>query len=740
MKNERINQFYKFWNSRTIFWSLSMLVLVLSSGFLFGFKKEFILFSLPVFIAGLIMIAKKFIIDRKAVYGYLHKNYPNFEYSLALILQPEADLSLLGKLQKQKVETQLMETPLQLPSPLPLIYRLMGWSMLFLMFGALHLFTGHISNADFPADKDMVSILNKDTVTNDTAYLENLKARVIPPKYTQITSYSANDLELEVPEGSEVVWNYMAKGPVEGVSFLFGEDESSTSEVSGVYKKTFYDSEFYIVTVKDSFGNRNASEFLPVKVKEDERPDIEIKGIAEYQRLSWKEEYSFDFDVVLIDDYGLEDAFIIATVANGSGESVQFRERKIPLSKFLTGQKKYLGNVKLSSREFGMEPGSELYFYVIAKDNCPFRIQVAKSKTHFLILEDTIQYAYFDDGGMQVDMMPDFFRSQRQIIIDTEKLVEDKSSISKEAFNQRSNELGFDQKMLRLKYGQFLGEEAESGIALENKIEEEDHSGHNHDHEEGEDEKEKILNQYGHNHDHGAEEHMPIDDGNAAKDPNRPEWMEELMHNHDDAEVNTFYEVSLKTKLKAALSVMWDAELYLRLYEPQNSLPHQYKALKLLDEIKNHARVYVHRIGFDPPVIKEQEKRLTGKLEDIVSPTRSQQFEVSNAFEYVKAVIKELEFSSTNEFVILTDEQKDGLEKAGRELANYAIQDLSLLPILNKIRTIIESDPGIALSSIVSLRQELLTALPNEAPQTQKSKSNRHPLNRKVVAVLEGFE
>ncbi len=32
-----------------------------------------------------------------------------------------------------------------------------------------------------------------------------------------------------------------------------------------------------------------------------------------------------------------------------------------------------------------------------------------------------------------------------------------------------------------------------------------------------------------------------------------------------------------------------------------------------IQEIKNSARIYVHRIGFDPPPIKE-DRRLTGKL------------------------------------------------------------------------------------------------------------------------------
>ena len=60
--------------------------------------------------------------------------------------------------------------------------------------------------------------------------------------------------------------------------------------------------------------------------------------------------------------------------------------------------------------------------------------------------------------------MPEYFRSQRQIIIDSEKLLREKKCIAKETFNARSNSLAYDQKVLRLRYGEFLGEEFESGI------------------------------------------------------------------------------------------------------------------------------------------------------------------------------------------------------------------------------------------------------------------------------------
>jgi hypothetical protein len=64
--------------------------------------------------------------------------------------------------------------------------------------------------------------------------------------------------------------------------------------------------------------------------------------------------------------------------------------------------------------------------------------------------------------GMVVQFLPEYFRSQRQIIIDTEKLLAEKSKKTDKEFGFTSNEIGYDQKLLRLRYGQYMGEEFES--------------------------------------------------------------------------------------------------------------------------------------------------------------------------------------------------------------------------------------------------------------------------------------
>ena len=51
---------------------------------------------------------------------------------------------------------------------------------------------------------------------------------------------------------------------------------------------------------------------------------------------------------------------------------------------------------------------------------------IARSETYFAVINDTITDQFSVEGTMGVDLMPDYFRSQRQLIIDTEKLIANK--------------------------------------------------------------------------------------------------------------------------------------------------------------------------------------------------------------------------------------------------------------------------------------------------------------------------
>jgi len=244
-----------------------------------------------------------------------------------------------------------------------------------------------------------------------------------------------------------------------------------------------------------------------------------------------------------------------------------------------------------------------------------------------------------------------------------------------------------------------------------------------------------------HDHDHEEEEGLLMvtkgTEKSTAKDPSRPTWVEELSHNHDDAEVNTFLEISSKGKLRAALSEMWDAELHLRLYDPKTSLPYQHKSLALLQEIKNHARIYVHRIGFDPPAIKENDFRLQGDLDEINNRTTDLDNAQGDPYTAIKALIETLGdhvgSNNSKEDAIIDEDLLSTLEAATQGLATLALKRPEVLPVLSTTNRIARENNSIPILQLLELRSDLLKVLPEENAAVKAPLRYAHEITRSVA-------
>jgi hypothetical protein len=572
----------------------------------------------------------------------------------------------------------------------------------------------------------------------DSVYLTETSVRIVPPKYTQISSYETYETALTFPAASELHFNLKFNGnpsevwinPSFGKEIILNEQDNQwknhwVPEQSGFYQYVFKRGE-----------QLEQTPLYSLYLIQDQKPEVNISGIPTFQRLTYQENLDFSFEVDMRDDYGLQDGYVVATITKGSGESVKFREQKFAFDEPVLG-KATKRSITLNASALDLEPGNELYFYAIAFDNKEPAAQSQKTTTHFVILEDTSEVAFSLQGNLGVDIMPDYFRSQLQIIIDTKELIANKEILERHQFNEKSNALGFDQKQLRLKYGQFIGEEEDSGLEIE---QEEPLTGDN--------QSVDILEEFGHDTDHENEEgqlmdkgtyqdeheHEPGHDHGHEEDLN-PDTDEDplaaYLHNHEDEETATFFTQTLKAKLRAALNQMWDAELYLRLYRPKESLPYQEAALELLNEIKNHARIYVQRVGFDPPPIKEMDSRLTREVEDPNDQPFASDF--SNHSPTHKILILLTKMSN----VVVEGPQPNKLthyfEDAGKELAAIAIdqpgeylKELNIINILSGKEKFMDEDILVMHHLVESLgRLVNNNSLPGSRFSTQNDLNNK---------------
>lgn len=607
------------------------------------------------------------------VVAHIDARVPEAAFSSGLLTKPEEGLTGLSRLQRYRVETQLgpvlpkLKPPNSLNISLPLTLGLVAIGLI-LHFGPWG-FDGS-SRPLGPQEQIGFKPLDSLIPQKDIPRLLRTTITLQPPNYTRLPRSETTDPNIRAVEGSILRWTLVFEGEPGSVHLdrmgeVFPLDRSDGGfslelplEGSGFYSFGFVDSQ----------GHSHGSDLYSLEALPDAPPKIEVGDLPQYSYFDPRDQKIIGLRPRIGDDYGVTDAYIVATVSKGSGESVKFREEVIRFEgSFPVGAKGMELDRPLDLDILGMDPGDELYFHIVAVDNREPNPNISRSGTFFAHIRDSVADLFALEGGMGVDLLPQYFRSQRQLIIDTEKLIAQRSELSQGEFNFRSNELGFDQKSLRIKYGQFMGDETEALAAPGQVVPELD----DHDHGEREEGETELLEGFLHDHDNDNEHNLLPGHSHGDEEEEESDPLSAFLHDHDDPEESTLFEQSLKDKLRAALNLMWDAELHLRLYDPERSLPYQYKILGMLDDIKNSARVYVHRIGFDPPPIKE-DRRLSGDISGLVDTDRKRDFEYLPSFEASRETVARLEaLRLGGKF---TQEDRELFHRAGNELAQLAVE------------------------------------------------------------------
>lgn len=665
----------------------------------------------------------------------LHRHHKEYEDSGDLLLADETTLTTLQQVQLHRTLARFSAGHKQLAFPHQLKKATLVLTTALLLGLLIYQFGPQLGNKP---EEDISPATHTSTgpVVVLPAAIKAMRLQITPPAYTGIKKYTSDTPTLPVPEGSRVQWSLTFSENISSAHIhLTTTDSSALTGNAGnqfTFEKSLYESVIYRFSWQQADASFAGSAYYKIEVIPDQPPTVVMaNNLAQFTELSFPAQHLVTLQARLSDDFGLSTASIVATVSKGSGESVKFREEKIAFTQPAQISGKVINATRtIDLRKLGMEPGDELYFYAEVIDNKVPMPNKARTETYFVSLKDTTRQDVSVEAGLGVDLMPDYFRSQRQIIIDTEKLLRNRKKITRQQFNATSNELGYDQKVLRLKYGEFLGEEAESGIGVHGSPAEDDG---------GDD----VTKKYGHAHDTENEHNLVPEKKPEAKETHHHEHADEpgkeespleaFAHNHDNAEEATFFVQSIRAKLKAALTVMWDAELQLRLYEPEKSLPFQYQALKLLKEISNDSRVYVHRTGFDPPPIKE-DRRLKGDLAETKSTTGYHHDKHTESLPAIRQSIAVLERLLDKPGETLTSQDRALLQQAGNELAAVALkQPGQHFRSLSALQALLQGKTENRNTSLLLILKSFWQAIPGRAPSPSLQTQPWHSLDRKFV-------
>jgi len=588
----------------------------------------FIIFTLLILLGLGYYYLNKHFISKSNLIKHLNQQYPQLEYSTQLVEDDFETNNLLEQIQSQKIKSVFAKLypSIKISNPLKsaLLFILINVLAIFLTSFLIHK-PGDIKIST-SIEKEQKITKQTETKAEDIPQLLKSSIKVSPLPYTNIQPFYTKDLSLEIAEGSTLQWDLKFDKPIKSIHQNIDNKTNELNSKDNIHWNNSIKPSSNLVYQLVAYDNDEVAlinQWHDVKILPDNKPIVKLENFELYQELNYYDIMPNQVQVFITDDYGINEATLNILKSSGEGESVKFEKESYPIN---VAGKNIKQQVSFNISTLKPEPGDEIFIRLAATDNCPFRKQQSFSNTHIIAIKDTAKIDQEFGDGLGLDIQPEYFRSQRQIIIDTEQLLSEQKDLTIDAFKNRSNNIAIDQKLLRLRYGKFLGEEFEGEIG------ESSHHNHEHEHHDDHDHHDQEHHDEDDEHDHSDDEltpeppdaHAGHDHGGEENpDPEAEQTVEELLspfvHAHDNADVNTFFESETKAKLKAALAQMWEAELQLRIAEPKKALPFENKALKLIKEVQQANRIYVERVGLEVREIKVDKKRLTGDISEVFS-------------------------------------------------------------------------------------------------------------------------
>ncbi len=534
------------------------------------------------------------------------------EDSAALVFVPEGSLTALQRLQRERLQARFRDkSALDLRDPWPHRHLMINGVVGLVAITVIALIQPP-STGTFGPNEKTGSKTNRATSSLDAVTLD-----IEPPAYTALPWRSERTLDAKAAHGSMLRWRLGISPRPAKVALAFHDGtklELSRDGDDWLGERRLDVSTLYRIELTDAPALADQS-LHRIDAIPDLAPEVRVIEPERSLTLLANDQKQWQLDFSAHDDYGLGDANLQITLAQGGGENVTFKEQTLVLNgadvTTTSGGQTRSYSTTLNLAELGVGQGDDVIVRLAVSDHAQPTPNITRSASFILRWPVKSSEESTAMEGILQNTLPAYFRSQRQIIIDSEALVAELPQLDQPTVLERSDSIGVDQKILRLRYGQFLGEEFESGRGRA--------PADSDDHEEHADassaepasaakdeaQKDQLVD-----HDHGDE---PAQDTTFGNEGN---VLAEYGHVHDQAEAATLLDPETRRILKSALDEMWQAELHLRTGEPAQALPYEYRALGHIKLVQQASRIYLARVGLELPQVDES-RRLTGKREDL---------------------------------------------------------------------------------------------------------------------------
>ncbi|MCC8628832.1 DUF4175 domain-containing protein [Xanthomonas vesicatoria] len=561
---------------------------------------------------------------------------PDLDDSSDLLFVPTTQLGPLQALQRQRLEQRLCSTPRDLRPAWPW-RRAWPWSLLGLVAcSALLLWPPRAPPPATPTDRVAAA-----RASSGAATLRQAQLRSTPPAYTGLPAARLPGLDARVPAGTRLDWQLQVSPAPRSVALRLTDGhlipltrQSGSDRWQGQWTATR--ASLYRILIDGTPADRQLHR---LDVLPDRPPQVRVLAPEQSLVLWTPANGAWALRFEASDDYAVAaSAELRLTLAQGSGENITFTTQRRTLTGSGPANRRSFATT-LQPQALGMAAGDDLIAQLIVHDTRQPGPQEGRSASVILRWPPPEQTMAAGLEASVKQTLPAYFRSQRQIIIDAEALLKEKPRLDAATFLKRSDAIGVDQRLLRLRYGQFLGEESEGApkgpptadapptsdapaddlptadmptadapAAPAEHAHDATPPHADHDHAATPASGAAALDD--HDHDHG-DNHSERSGFGQAQDV-----LTEFGHTHDHAEAATLLDPQTRALLRAALDQMWQSEGELRQGHPERALPFANKALGFIKQVQQAERIYLARVGTQLPPI-DPSRRMSGKRDGL---------------------------------------------------------------------------------------------------------------------------
>ena len=352
-------------------------------------------------------------------------------------------------------------------------------------------------------------------------------------------------------------------------------------------------------------GGVAARRILPVTVLPDNPPDVTLTR-PETDLVLATGTGRVTIRAAAVDDYGVGGFLLTWSRTRGSGESFEYVDGQWAFASVARSGKTAAGTLTLDLAALQLQPGDVIHVRAVARDrNAVTGPGESVSRTRVIRVARPEEMDEVNtDVGFPTELPENPVLSQRMLIIRTERLRDRARAMPAPALREDAADIAFEQARLRERVGEQVFTRATGGAQDPfADLSFTETSGAPHSHQE---ETAPATSQ--------SREAEVLEEASEATGRGT---MDEVTHKHDADPI-----LDVNRTLSRIYDLMWASERALAQSDPTGSLPHQYAALELIQEMRRTDRL-LPRGGVKVDAIDIAAARGEGKIDEAAPAGRS---------------------------------------------------------------------------------------------------------------------